>query len=210
MFSTRSDGEGPAISAAIYAAGAAAMLAPPLLALAAVRCFGWDRTSSPRARRAAVRAVPSLGRFVPFPAADDTTAAEDCLVVDCTHPRARSLTHHRGGRTPVELGADTSGGIVLNAAKARHAWLALPRVSCNHFDTDGLVAVYAALQPKEALQHEALLRAAAHLGDFRELTPPAGSALADQALLLACWVNAVERACFYAPFRGSEALGSAR
>jgi len=101
-------------------------------------------------------------------------------------------------------------GILLNAARARHAWLSLPRITCNHFDMDGLVAVYAALEPEAALRHERLLRACSHLGDFREQLEPADAALCAQATLLCAWVSALERSLFYAPFRGSEALGAAK
>jgi hypothetical protein len=117
------------------------------------------------------------------------------------------LTHHRGSRTPPSLRADTSGGILLNAARAKHAWLDLSRLSCNHFDCDGLVATWTALYPQEALRHAELLEAAAHLGDFREIpSSPHG----DAALLLNVWLNAIERALFYRPFRGSEALGAVK
>ena len=183
----------------------AALLTTPVVASLAFYCL------RPRLRRAAAAAAPqaqaagtdvSTKRLVAFTPAP----VDDLLVVDCTHPTAVSLTHHRGGKTPSALAADTSGGIVLNAAKARHPWLSSKHVSCNHFDTDGLVAVYAALEPERALEHEQLLREAAHLGDFRELdlSSPHGHA----ALALNIWVNSVERALFYRPFQGSEAQGA--
>ncbi len=184
---------------AAYAAAMAAVLTPPALALVAVKCFGVGR------RKRGVPASAAAPRLVPYTSA----APEDCLAVDCTHPSVPALTHHRGNKTPSELRADTSGGIVLNAARARHSWVSSNRrVTCNHFDMDGLVAVYAALQPKEALEHEALLREAAHVGDFRELDleRPHGHA----ALSLNVWVNSVERARFYRPFNGSEADGALR
>ena len=184
----------------------AALLSTPVVGATLYFCI------RPRLRRAATAAAPqaqaqtaesvATKRLVAFTSAP----VEDLLVVDCTHPTAASLTHHRGGKTPPELAADTSGGILLNAAKAKHPWLSSRYVSCNHFDCDGLVAVYAALEPERALEHEQLLREAAHLGDFRELdlSSPHGYA----ALALNVWVNSVERALFYRPFMGSEAQGA--
>jgi hypothetical protein len=211
--------------ASFLAAGVVASLALPVaLAVTAVRCSSW-RAARRRGARAAAKAgggdaaagasaaaeegndalPPWLAsRFVPFTSAD----AADCVALDCTHPTVPNLTHHRGSSTPSALKADTSGGIALNAARARHEWLQRPHVTCNHFDMDGLVAVYAALHPQGALEHEALLREAAHIGDFRELdlsSPHGGAALA-----LNVWVNSVERTRFYRPFRGSEAQGAAR
>jgi hypothetical protein len=206
--------------ATFLAAGVAASLALPVaLTVAALRCSSWRAARRRRARAAAV-ASGALGaageeendvlpawlasRFVPFTSAN----AADCVALDCTHPTVPNLTHHRGSSTPAALKADTSGGIALNAARARHDWLQRPHVTCNHFDMDGLVAVYTALQPAQALEHEALLRECAHVGDFRELdvsSPHGGAALA-----LNVWVNSVERTRFYRPFRGSEAQGAAR
>ena len=166
-----------------------------------------SRRVSSRDRRVRAQAnteteVVTKSRLVPFTSAP----VEDLLVVDCTHPTAPSLTHHRGGKTPATVAADTSGGIVLNAAKAGHVWLSKNKVACNHFDMDGLAAVFAFLEPARALEHEELLRQAAHLGDFREMdlqTPTGHSALA-----LNVWLNSVERALFYRPFQGSEAHGA--
>ena len=134
--------------------------------------------------------------------------------------RARSPTRAppaaRGSRTPRELKADTSGAIVLNAVSQRHPWLfgaSAPRqVTCNHFDADGLVAVFAATQPAAAAAHDRLLRAVAHMGDFRQLSADslsADSPLSASALAVNLWVNAVERTRFYRPFHGSEEDGAA-
>ena len=75
--------------------------------------------------------------FVPFTDVVKGSVGEAFLCVDCTHPSANNMTHHRGSRTPPEVKADTSGSIVLNAAKRRHPWLKAKRVTCNHFDADG-------------------------------------------------------------------------
>ena len=207
---------------ATLAAGIVSSFAIPIaVACGVVRCSeGWRRRERQK-RAAAARASgagaaeaddeadgrPSwLSRFATYDAAD----GDGVLAVDCTHPRAPSLTHHRGGSTPDALRADSSTAICLNAAKAAHPLLSSPRVTCNHFDMDGLGALYAALAPEQALKHDALLREAARLGDFRELdlTTPLGGA----ALALNVWVNSVERSLFYRPFRQdrSEADGASR
>jgi hypothetical protein len=204
------------------AAGIVGSFALPIaVAFGVVRCTEGVRRRERQKRSAAARAAgagaveadaaadgrPSwLSRFATY----DAAVGDGVLAVDCTHPRAPSLTHHRGGGTPEALRADSSTAICLNAARARHEWLSKPTVTCNHFDMDGLGSLYAALAPDEALKHDALLREAARLGDFRELdlaTPLGGAALA-----LNVWVNSAERSLFYRPFRQdrSEADGASR
>ncbi|KXZ54901.1 hypothetical protein GPECTOR_4g973 [Gonium pectorale] len=78
--------------------------------------------------------------YVPFSA----NLSQDTLVTDCTHPRARTLTHHKGQRNPARLtSSDTSTGLVLNAIKASawsagqaYKWCQLPSITTNHFDVD--------------------------------------------------------------------------
>eukprot|EP00241_Pyramimonas_parkeae_P017185 CAMPEP_0114291176 /NCGR_PEP_ID=MMETSP0059-20121206/8342_1 /TAXON_ID=36894 /ORGANISM="Pyramimonas parkeae, Strain CCMP726" /LENGTH=628 /DNA_ID=CAMNT_0001412647 /DNA_START=195 /DNA_END=2082 /DNA_ORIENTATION=+ len=131
----------------------------------------------------------------------------DTLVVDCLHPTCPTLTHHKGGRTPDDFKADTSGETVLNAIKAEADVLNQVKfVTCNHYDIDGLVAVWAAMHPTEALKHHDLLRQASIIGDLRELDLDAP--MAKEALHLCCWSNAVERSLFYRPFDGSESEGA--
>jgi hypothetical protein len=79
----------------------------------------------------------------------------DTLVVDCLHPTCPTLTHHKGGRTPKAVSDDTSGGTVLNAlTRAPELLAGLTQVTCNHYDIDGLVSVWAAMmRPEEALRH---------------------------------------------------------
>ena len=190
--------EHPAFPLWGYVAALLCIFMPPAMAVAYAR---WTSTRRCHTRVAATASSASPA-LVPY-----TSATADCLAVDCTHPSVPHLTHHRGSKTPDALRADTSGGIVLNAVRASHPWVtARRRVTCNHFDVDGLVAVFAALEPAAALKYEALLREAAHIGDFRELDlqRPHGAA----ALSLNVWVNSVEKATFYRPFRGSEADGA--
>lgn len=135
--------------------------------------------------------------FVPFARACASPATVLC--VDCTHPQARSLTHHRGGNAPSELCGDTSTAIVLAGVAAQHVFLTQALEVCaNHFDADGLGAVFAAAYPEEALRRRALLDACASLGDFRALD--LSSAHGRAALHWNVWVNSAERALFWRPF----------
>jgi hypothetical protein len=81
-----------------------------------------------------------------------------------------TLSHWPGSRTPPAFRADTSTEIVLNylaapGAKKQYAPKA-NAVSNNHFDEDGLCAVWAMLHPKLALEHRELLVDVATAGDF--------------------------------------------
>ncbi len=81
-----------------------------------------------------------------------------------------TLSHWPGSGSPPEFRADTSTEIVLNylattGARKQYA----PRVNAvsnNHFDEDGLCAVWAMLHPKLAMERRDLLVDVATAGDF--------------------------------------------
>lgn len=106
------------------------------------------------------------GRFslVPFGAA----APPGAVTCDGLVEGARlDLTHWRGNRTPPSLKRDTSVEIAL--AFARDASPAdTAHVVNNHFDTDGVLAVWTLLSPHRAAEHAGLVVAAAEAGDFDE------------------------------------------
>ena len=117
---------------------------------------------------AAYKAKP-IAIFIPF---DGRGAAlpPDTVVVDSTHPTAKTLTHHKASSTPELMWDDTSTGVVLNAIRARHPHvLHATHVTCNHFDIDGACSVWAVMHPAHAMAHEELLRVVARVGDMREL-----------------------------------------
>jgi hypothetical protein len=154
-----------------------------------------------------------------------------CVAVDCTHPRLPTLTHHRANRNPPGLSplSDTSTGLVLSALAQLSSWrcprlvkevLARPYATCNHFDVDGLLALWCFLPQNRAhaLRLEPILRHAARIGDFREayLCPDLVSALGNEdkltfireaysALKVATWVWATERLLFSAPYAKKDA-----
>jgi len=87
-----------------------------------------------------------------------------------------TLSHWPGSGSPVEFRADTSAEIVLNylgtpGAQEQHA-SKISVVSNNHFDEDGLCAVWAMLNPKQAMQIRALLVDVARAGDFSTYRRP--------------------------------------
>ncbi|GFR52476.1 hypothetical protein Agub_g15045, partial [Astrephomene gubernaculifera] len=158
--------------------------------------------------------------YVPF-----SRDCKEVLVVDCTHPQACTLTHHKGQRNPARLKqSDTSTGLVLNAIKATawnagqaYEWCQLPHVSTNHFDVDSFLSVWCYINRPLALQHEAVLRHMARIGDFREafLSPELVAAHGAEdgianirdaftALKLVCWLNSQERSRFSAPYEAPD------
>ena len=86
-----------------------------------------------------------------------------------------NVSHWPGNRTPAHLKADTSTEMALKLARdpGRDEWLkGVSVVTNNHFDTDGLLSVFAVLRPEEALRHETAMIQAARTGDFGEWTTP--------------------------------------
>jgi hypothetical protein len=98
---------------------------------------------------------------------------ETTLLVDGLEPECRHLSHHPGNRTPAGYRADTATEMALRLAAdpGREEFLSRVRfVSNNHLDTDGLLAVWAVLNPEEALRHRRFLVDAARAGDFGTFT----------------------------------------
>jgi uncharacterized protein DUF6687 len=100
--------------------------------------------------------------YVPF----GSRASDDAICCDGLVPGVGlDLSHWRGNATPAELKADTSVEIALRwAAKSGER---RPVVN-NHFDADGVLAVWTLLEPELALRHAALITAASEAGDFEE------------------------------------------
>jgi hypothetical protein len=97
------------------------------------------------------------------------------LCVDGVVEGGLNVSHWPGNRTPAHLKADTSTEMALKLARdpGREEWLrGVSIVTNNHFDTDGLLSVFAVLRPQEALRHEKEMVRAARTGDFGEFTTP--------------------------------------
>eukprot|EP00192_Tetraselmis_astigmatica_P010732 CAMPEP_0117654252 /NCGR_PEP_ID=MMETSP0804-20121206/3644_1 /TAXON_ID=1074897 /ORGANISM="Tetraselmis astigmatica, Strain CCMP880" /LENGTH=346 /DNA_ID=CAMNT_0005460519 /DNA_START=1183 /DNA_END=2223 /DNA_ORIENTATION=- len=107
--------------------------------------------------------------FVPYEAeysgGSSTTITCDGLV----RGAALQLTHWTGNKTPEEYYADTSTEIALKFVSSPEAqsWGGAVVLN-NHFDTDGVLSVWALLDPIEAIKRKKLLIEAAEAGDFDE------------------------------------------
>ena len=103
-------------------------------------------------------------RFVPY---DQSTAIPN-VIVDGTanDSTVLALSHWRRSGTPEELASDTSAEIVFKYLDTPRFHVEAEAVSNNHFDEDGLIGVFALLQPQIALKHRSLLIDAAQAGDF--------------------------------------------
>src|SRR4030095_4332916 len=95
------------------------------------------------------------------------------LSVDGTVDNSIHFSHWNGNKTPQSVKADTSTETVLNVVAAPNR-LELTRsielVTNNHFDTDGVLSVWAMLTGERALDLRDRLIAAAEAGDFSELS----------------------------------------
>src|ERR1043166_5716937 len=95
------------------------------------------------------------------------------LSVDGTVDNAIHFSHWNGNKTPQSVKADTSTETVLNVVAApNHNELthSIDLVTNNHFDTDGVLSVWAMLTGERALDLRSRLIAAAEAGDFSEFS----------------------------------------
>jgi hypothetical protein len=81
---------------------------------------------------------------------------------------AVDLSHWAKNRTPAALKADTSVEIALRFIREASPADGAAIVVNNHFDADGVLAVWSLLDPETAAAHAGLIVAAAEAGDFDE------------------------------------------
>lgn len=120
-------------------------------------------------------------RLVPYGEAVSPSLAASGPTISCDGRVPGStleLTHWTANVTPRPLYADTSTECALRLAQAcsrgEYAQLAEATVLNNHFDTDGVLSVWACLEPEAALRHAALLCEGAEAGDFGEWSSDRG------------------------------------
>src|SRR5215831_6612408 len=77
-----------------------------------------------------------------------------------------TLSHWPKSGTPRELKADTSAEIALKYLASPRFHVESEIVTNNHFDQDGLVGVFALIDPTTATRHRDLLIDIASAGDF--------------------------------------------
>src|ERR1051325_1208473 len=103
----------------------------------------------------------------------DAIADVPKLAVDGTVDNAIHFSHWHGNRTPASVKADTSTETVLNVVAApnrNELTRSIDLVTNNHFDTDGVLSVWAMLTGERALDLRDRLIAAAEAGDFSEFS----------------------------------------
>src|SRR5438874_495584 len=95
------------------------------------------------------------------------------LSVDGTVDNAIHFSHWNGNQTPESVKADTSTETVLNVVAApnrNELTRSIDLVTNNHFDTDGVLSVWAMLTGARVLDLRDRLIAAAEAGDFSEFS----------------------------------------
>jgi hypothetical protein len=93
--------------------------------------------------------------------------AENIVVDGSRNQHTRlTLSHWPGNQTPGDLKADLSAEIVLNYLENPQHHIDVEAASNNHFDADGLMGLWALLNPEEALARKQLLVDVASAGDF--------------------------------------------
>jgi len=113
---------------------------------------------------------------------DPANSTTPVVSIDGVTPTGPNFSHWPGNRTPKDLRHDLSTGIALQLARLTEAqrherFEGLETITNTHFDTDGVLAAYALLEPEFALAHEALFLDAARTGDFQAFTTEEALAL---------------------------------
>ncbi len=108
--------------------------------------------------------LPVRHRYVPYIEA----VKADNIVVDggANDRTVLSLSHWPKSGTPKPLKADTSVEIVFRYLDDASFHQAVEVVTNDHFDEDGLIALFVMVDPETALAHRDLLCDASHAGDF--------------------------------------------
>jgi hypothetical protein len=103
-------------------------------------------------------------RFVPYP---DLDAMPNVIVDGAgTDSTVLTLSHWPGSRVASALQADLSAEIAVRYLEHPALHVAVEAVSNNHFDEDGLLGVFALVEPDIALAHRDLVVDVARAGDF--------------------------------------------
>jgi hypothetical protein len=103
-------------------------------------------------------------RYVPY----DRLDASPNIIVDglATSGTVLALSHWPNSGTPAGLKRDTSTEIVFAYLDSPHPYPSANFVSNNHFDEDGLMGIFALIDPATADSNRELLMDAATAGDF--------------------------------------------
>ena len=108
--------------------------------------------------------LPIRHRYVPYAEA----AKADHIMIDggANDHSVLCLSHWPKSGTPKPLKADTSVEIVFRYLDAPAFHRPVEAVTNDHFDQDGLIALFVMIDPETALAHRDVLCDASHAGDF--------------------------------------------
>ncbi len=101
----------------------------------------------------------------------------DKVSVDGLVPKSAHLSHWKGNQTPSSFKADTATEIVfryLCHPRRKELFPQIRIITNNHFDTDGLLSIWALLNPKKADPMAGRLISAAEAGDFSTFSSEEG------------------------------------
>ena len=128
-------------------------------------------------------AIAPDARFVPFDRVGGTFCVVDGPAVSGA---ALALSHWPASGTPEALAADTSAEIAVRYLDAGASGPPVSALTNNHFDEDGLFALWLLLErPGPGDPRRSLAVAAAEAGDFRTWTDPAAARCALTAMAMA-------------------------
>ena len=144
--------------------------------------------------------LPAPARYHPY----SQLGEQPNIVVDGEAQRATQLTlsHWPWNSTPEGLLRDTSTDIVFAYLDRPELHVDIPLVSNSHFDEDGLLSMYALVDPENALAHRDLMIGASRAGDFAIYTNPDAAKL---AFVLAGWFDPATTSLPQSIFAGSPA-----
>ncbi len=108
--------------------------------------------------------LPDPAQFYPYSLLGD----KPNIIVDGKEQRATVLTlsHWPWNRTPPELLRDTSTDIVFAYLDSPGHFVDAGLVSNSHYDEDGLLSMYALIDPENAMRNRSLMVATSRAGDF--------------------------------------------
>jgi hypothetical protein len=119
--------------------------------------------------------LPAPAHYVPYHEIGD----QPHIVVDGKEQESTVLTlsHWPWNRTPKHLQRDTSTGIAFAYLDDPASYSSAPIVTNSHYDEDGLLAMFALINPEMACEHRELMLDTSLAGDFAQYSLPEAAKL---------------------------------
>jgi len=123
-----------------------------------------------------ISVLPAPARYCPYSELGD----QPNIIVDGKEQKATVLTlsHWPWNSTPQDLLRDTSTDIVFAYLDSPAHHVDIPLVSNSHYDEDGLLSMYALVDPANAMANRDLMIATSRAGDFSICTDTEAAKLA--------------------------------